>query len=381
MKQLKDVPNFVAKHRIRPTVTAPTILAKIMDSRAQELIAIEKEADLVAEQFAQSMAAEDGAAAEGYQAQLTDLAKDWKEKKGFFDEARDDYCESHLAAEQARILGSYRRVKIKEGVIFALIFLVLGLLGYEYTVGEELEEQTQWIFYLTDCVCCVIFLTNFVFEHNLAFSKRWYWRTRWVDFVTSIPFPPTIGIAESTRYGRILRMLRLLRLARLARAIRALRTTFFLRGMDELVRVLDVRLMKRSLVVSFVVIGFGAAAIYIMEGKNEAVDSLSESLWWSFTTTITGGFGDIHNPSSNPARLMTVLLVLIGMILVGIFTATLTTVMMPKPEDDYDEERHHRFQDEVEKTLKTLLEHQGNHHEQQEQILSRLKKLEDGPEP
>ena len=150
--------------------------------------------------------------------------------------------------------------------------------------------------------------------------------------------------------------------------------------MDELVRVLDVRLMKRSLVVSLVVIGFGAAAIYILEGSNEAVNSMSESLWWSFTTTITGGFGDIYNPTSNSARLMTVLLVLIGMILVGIFTATLTTIMMPRSdrsEDDYGEDRLDGFKKTMQLELSSLSQTQAEQQKQQTEILARLKELEE----
>ena len=43
-----------------------------------------------------------------------------------------------------------------------------------------------------------------------------------------------------------------------------------------------------------------------------SVDSFWNGIWWSFTTVITGGFGDIHNPCSAPARVLTVLLVILG---------------------------------------------------------------------
>jgi voltage-gated potassium channel len=58
------------------------------------------------------------------------------------------------------------------------------------------------------------------------------------------------------------------------------------------------------------------------------VDSLGQSIWWSFTTVVTGGFGDIHNPISTSGRFLTVFLVLGGMTIVGIFTATLTSVLV-----------------------------------------------------
>ena len=52
------------------------------------------------------------------------------------------------------------------------------------------------------------------------------------------------------------------------------------------------------------------------------------SLWWSFTTLVTGGFADIHNPTSVGGKVLTVMLVIGGMVLVGVFTATLTSVLV-----------------------------------------------------
>ncbi|MEM7385615.1 MAG: potassium channel family protein, partial [Verrucomicrobiota bacterium] len=64
----------------------------------------------------------------------------------------------------------------------------------------------------------------------------------------------------------------------------------------------------------------------------EAVDGFFPGLWWSFTTLVTGGFGDIYNPQTLLGRLLTVFLVIAGMVLVGVFTATLTTILVGKEE-------------------------------------------------
>ena len=41
----------------------------------------------------------------------------------------------------------------------------------------------------------------------------------------------------------------------------------------------------------------GAIIIQIGEGENSSsVGSFAESMWWSFTTVVTGGFADIYNP-------------------------------------------------------------------------------------
>ena len=53
---------------------------------------------------------------------------------------------------------------------------------------------------------------------------------------------------------------------------------------------------------------------------------------------VTGGFADIHNPETMAGKVLTVVLVILGMVLVGIFTATLTTVMVGD-EDDMEQLR------------------------------------------
>ncbi|MEO0867983.1 MAG: potassium channel family protein, partial [Cyanobacteria bacterium J06642_11] len=80
------------------------------------------------------------------------------------------------------------------------------------------------------------------------------------------------------------------------------------------------------------------------------------SLWWSFTTVVTGGFADIHNPETMAGKVLTVILVILGMVLVGIFTATLTTVMVGD-EDDMEQ-------------LRTEME------EQFDQLLQRMDRIE-----
>ena len=77
----------------------------------------------------------------------------------------------------------------------------------------------------------------------------------------------------------------------------------------------------------------GAVAIYYLEGGADGVSNIMESIWWSFTTVVTGGFGDIYNPKTPVGRVLTVVLIIAGMILVGVFTATLTSVMVDESEE------------------------------------------------
>ena len=184
-----------------------------------------------------------------------------------------------------------------------------------------------WIFWIIDVICCTLFMANFVFEHRLADSKKWYWKNNWIDFITSIPLPPFQIIAASGDFG-IVRLGRLLRAVRILRALRLFRIAlFFWRGMDHLSTTLDVRLLKRSLLYGLLSLVFGAI-IFMGVERMDSGSGFWPSLWWSFTTLVTGGYPDIHNPETAPGKILTVFLVITGMVLVGVFTATLTSILV-----------------------------------------------------
>ena len=110
---------------------------------------------------------------------------------------------------------------------------------------------------------------------------------------------------------------------------------FIWRGLDQLTEIFDVKLMMKSLIYCLLVLIAGAVIIYYIEGDSgeAGVSNIPESIWWSFTTVVTGGFGDIYNPQTATGRFLTTVLIVAGMILVGVFTATLTTIMVDDSED------------------------------------------------
>ena len=322
------------------------------------------------------------------------------DKAAIIEEARQ---KKHLLNQQARVLGSAKRVMVKDMLIFFLILFIIGILvvdllgigatgggavaraevedgqirrvvvlneGTSYErVNIEIEDKagsgalvtgqvvegklTQvevieagehyvnptveiaphfavgklWLFWILDVICCTVFMVNFFFEHALAASKKWYWKRNWIDFITSIPLPPVQVIAASGQL-EFVRLGRLLRAMRILRALRVFRIAlFFWRGMDHLSSTLDVRLLKRSLLYGLLSLVFGACIFMSLE-RMDSGSGFWASLWWSFTTLVTGGYADIHNPETASGKILTVFLVITGMVLVGVFTATLTSILV-----------------------------------------------------
>ncbi len=215
---------------------------------------------------------------------------------------------------------------IKDKIIAILITIVLGLMVFEFS-NPKLSQDILWKIFIIDSLCCLVFQINFFSELFMSSSKRWYIRNHWIDFITSIPIPSY----EIMRSGRVIRLFRLLRILRVLRVIKLIKlVSFFWRGMDSLSEILDVKLMKRTIIYSFGLLIIGAFLINHIEFSNSVnkTDSYKESLWWSFNAIVTGGFADIYNPKTSGGMALTTLLVFVGMILISVFTATLTSMMV-----------------------------------------------------
>ena len=256
-------------------------------------------------------------------------------------------------------LGSETYANFIEGTVMVMIVTILSVMSYDMiyldpVLDAELKRNIFWM----DFVFCIVFLMEFYLRYTFAENKRWFVRNNWIDLVTSIPVPD----AGALRYGRTLRLMRVLRVARLLRVIRII--FFFWKGFDKFTEVMDVKLMKKSFKGVIVVIVVGAYIMMVQEGERDpSIGSFAESIWWSFTTVVTGGFGDIYNPATGTGRILTVLLIITGMILAGVFTATLTTLMTGEENEELN-----IMQQNVEERL-------SNVEEKQSLILNELKQI------
>jgi len=231
-------------------------------------------------------------------------------------------------------LGSQSLYRFKEFIITSLVLFVLSLLVYEST-NPNLPIKTVKLFFQMDVCCCLIFLINFFYELRLADSKKWYWRTHFIDFISSIPIPD-MRLLRSLRGIRVIRLTRFLRFFKFLRFLRFLRVLMiFWRGLDQLADMFNVRLLKKSLIYACISLFLGAICFHLLETVEETGEhpGAVASVWWSFATVVTGGFADIHDPQTGGGKILTVILVLVGMVIIGIFTATLTSVMVGDDDD------------------------------------------------
>jgi voltage-gated potassium channel len=273
----------------------------------------------------------------------------WERLNAHLKAVNEALLERSLRNRLIRRLGSERNVNLLDGAIFSLIVVALGLLLVELLF--PLPKETISLITTVDTIICFFLIGDWVLRMSLSEDKGWYFRRYWIDLISSIP------VLEALRIGRLVRITRFARLFRLLRLGRALRVLLFaFRGIDKLFQTFQMNLLKRSVLIASVLLLFGALSISSLEKEERSLQEVEESLWWSFTTVVTGGFADLYNPSTTTGRIVTGGLVLLGFAVTGIFTASLTSVLV---EDDSSRIEHSQRNlkaqlDSVEKNLRLL---------------------------
>jgi len=329
MHEMNDILEKVRQNRIDSY--SIEMLNKMIDHLSSKKKLIQSKANELLDEIEIKLNNNDGNEIEDLKKKIYKLNEEYSNIEGEINKI-ESFRQKILLHNRLEVkLGGKTIVRIKEGFIMLLIIFVLGMLYYDLT-HPYLSVETKNLFFWLDFICCIIFLANFYFEYRLAENKRWYWKNHFIDFITSIPLPD----AQAIRFGRAFRLVRLTRLFRFARVIKLFRfLLFFSRGLNELAEIFNVKLMKKSFIYIIIFIILGAFLISYYEGSiSSSVSTFSNSIWWSFTTLVTGGFADIYNPESSGGRVLTVLLVLAGMIIIGIFTATLTSIVVGENEEE-----------------------------------------------
>jgi voltage-gated potassium channel len=191
---------------------------------------------------------------------------------------------------------------------------------------------------------CAEFLVKFV----LARYRLRFIRNAWFDIAIIALSPPFFVPHEldGIRALRALRLLRLLRVVRLlALAAIGLRLTH---------RLLQHRRLGQVILVAAVIVGVGALAVYHLEqGVNPAVGTLGDAVWWAIVTATTVGYGDV-SPVTGEGRAVAVLLMLVGIAVIGVFTATVSSFFFEQQREDEHarmDERLKAIEDKLDQVL------------------------------
>jgi len=88
-----------------------------------------------------------------------------------------------------------------------------------------------------------------------------------------------------------------------------------------------------SLILCGVILLLGGAGFWLLD---PGVPTLADGLWLAFTTAATVGYGDVV-PSTHASRMFAVLVVLLGLAVLSLVTASLAAIFVEKDVEEGEE--------------------------------------------
>lgn len=220
-------------------------------------------------------------------------------------------------------------------IILAIIAVSLTILDF----NNQIIMEPGTTFYRVDLGILVIFAVDYFVRLFASKDKKEFVKENIFGLIAIIPFNSLFRIFRAFRIFKLFRITKLGRIAKIFRMGRLVKG-FALLG--KIKRRLNVFIHTNGLIYAFYVatisIVLGTMGIHYFEFQALGY-SFGDSLWWSFVTTSTAGYGDII-PVTIPGRLIAVSLMFVGIGFVGLLTGTITTYFLNRSRsDDEDEER------------------------------------------
>ena len=200
-----------------------------------------------------------------------------------------------------------KRVWNETLTLLALCFLI----AYSYPAFvDSISDSTNHYLGLVQLVCWLAFALDLIYGIWKADNKKEYLKRHPLE-IASVLLP----------FLRPLRLMRVISFGSLALQKVAIGRQF----------AITVKVAIGALFISYI------AAIQItisersVEGSN--IKTFSDGLWWAVTTVTTVGYGDRY-PTTSEGRLLAVLLMITGISLVGVITASVAAWFVKMSQED-----------------------------------------------
>ncbi|AGK97364.1 potassium channel family protein [Clostridium pasteurianum] len=203
--------------------------------------------------------------------------------------------------------------------LLSIIIIIMIILEYMNTLSLKETE----IMDITDNVITIVFAIDYFTRLILSKNKKEFFKHNIIDLIAIIPFNSIFQVA------RILKITRLARLTKIFKVFRLLRVFVLLekfkKNMDDFFKTNN---FHYAVWITFTTVIIGAVGMYLAEGR-----SFTDSLWWSFVTVTTVGYGDI-SPSTTSGRIIAAILMLVGIGFLGILTGTISTFFIKQEKEE-----------------------------------------------
>lgn len=217
-------------------------------------------------------------------------------------------------------------------LVYETFIIILAIVAVSLTVldfNNQIVLEPGSTLYRIDLAILVIFAIDYFARLFASKNKKEFFKDNLFGLIAIIPFSSLFRIFRAFRIFKLFRITKLTRVTKVFRLARLLKGVALL---GKIKRRLNIFVHTNGLIyavyVSVITIILGTVGIHFFEFKDLGY-TFGDSLWWSFVTTSTAGYGDII-PTTTPGRLIAVILMFVGIGFVGLLTGTITTYFLSR---------------------------------------------------
>ncbi len=188
-------------------------------------------------------------------------------------------------------------------VIVDIILITFTLV---FDVSAALYEKILFF----DIVVCIILLFDFFWGMMKAEDKGQYLKDNWLELIASIPFDIVLSSFILIRYLRLFKLVRILFLV-----------GEYFNIIGDFLK--DTRLDEILAVLLLIIIG-STLSLYLID---PSMNNLFDNLWFVVVSITTVGYGDI-TPNSIPGKIVSLVLLIIGVFIFSAITGAMSTYFM-----------------------------------------------------
>lgn len=210
------------------------------------------------------------------------------------------------------LLNNYENISI----LLALITIIINLLD----IFNFIDLNFSNLIYIDNFIL-LYFILEFFIRFYYSLDKKSFLKNNVFDLIAIIPFNSFFKVF---RLFKLFRFIKLTKFTKLIKFFRFFKTIIFFKKIKKtVIKFLFTNNLIYMLGVCSIIILLGAFGIYNFE-KNITVNTFIDSIWWSFVTATTVGYGDV-SPSTLPGRIVAVILMITGIGTIGSVTGTFAT--------------------------------------------------------
>jgi voltage-gated potassium channel len=223
-------------------------------------------------------------------------------------------------------LANWKKITEKPMLGLSLIFLAVLILP----LAHPLSASWRMALDRMNLLIWAIFAINYIGMLTISKNKR--------NFVKSHIFELLIVLVPALRPLRLLRLLPLI--------------GYFL---NYARKTLSGRLIQYVTLSGILVTTPAIIFVYQLErnAPNGNIKSLGDSVWWALTTVTTVGYGDRY-PTTNLGRLIAFAVMLVGISILGVITASIASWFVKSDEDAADKIQMKQLMDELQEIKRRL---------------------------